>query len=118
VSKVLESAFELAHAVPGGAAKKHIFFDQGALADRALARGADWLGLRGTLGKVYGNDGGDHFARFFHPDEISDTDVFAGDFLEVVEGGAGDGGAAQENGSEFRHGGDHASSPDLEGDIK
>jgi hypothetical protein len=118
VSEVLEAALELAHAVPGGAAKEDIFFDQGSLADRAVARGTDRFRLRGTLGEVYGNDGGDHFARFFDPDKISDADVFAGDFLKVVEGGAGDGGAAQENGSEFRHGGDHASSPDLEGDIK
>ena len=90
VSEVLEAPFKLAHAVPGGAAKKHIFFDQGSLADRAVARGADRFRLRGALGKVYGNHGGDHFARFFDPDKISDADVFAGDFLEVVESGTGD----------------------------
>jgi hypothetical protein len=118
VSEVLEAPFKLAHAVPGGAAKKHIFFDQGALADRAVARGADRFRLRGALGNVYGNDGGDHFARFFDSDKISDADVFAGDFLEVMESGTGDPGATQENGSEFRYGGDHASATDLEGDIK
>jgi len=118
VSEVLEAAFELAHAVPGGATKKHIFFDQGALADRTVTGRAGRFRLRGTLGKVYGNDGGDHLARFFDPDKISDADVFAGDLLEVMKGGTGDGGTAQENGSKFRHGGDDASPADLEGHVE
>lgn len=38
-------------------------------------------------------NGGDDFACFFDGDEIVDADVFAADFVEVVEGGAGDAGA-------------------------
>lgn len=62
------------------------------------------------------DDGRYDFAGFFDDDGIMDADVFAVDFIEVVESGSADAGAGEFDGLEFGYGGDDAGAPDLEGD--
>ena len=76
----------------------------------------DRLGILGPLLQVDGNHGRDDLAGLLHGDEVAHADVLAGDLLKVVEGGPGDGGAAQLHRIELRHRRDHPGAPDLEGD--
>jgi len=62
------------------------------------------------------DDGGDDFAGLFDEDGVAEVDVFVGDFRLVVEGGAGDGGAADKDGFEFGDGGELSGASDLDGD--
>ncbi len=59
-----------------------------------------------------------HFAGFFDHDRIADPDVFAFDFIFVVQGRAGDRAAAHDDGLEHRYGREDSSSPDLDHDVE
>ena len=113
---MLEAALELADAVARGAAEKNFFFGKRAAADRALAGNGDGAGRSGTLLEINGEDGGDDFSCFFDVNVISHSDVFAGDLLEVMQGGARNGGTAKENGIEFGDGGDNPATTNLKSD--
>ena len=63
------------------------------------------------------HDGGDDFARFFHHHEVADADVFAGDFLLVVQSRTRNGAAAHEYRLQLGHGGEHAGAAHLHGDV-
>jgi hypothetical protein len=73
--------------------------------------------LRRALFQEHLHDGGDDFPCFFDEHRVPDADVFAADFVFVVEGGAGDGAAAQVDGFEFGDGSEGAGSPDLDEDV-
>ena len=63
------------------------------------------------------DDGGDDLARFLDEDFRADVDAFFGDLVLVVQGGAGDGGAGNQDGIELGDGGQHAGAADLDGDV-
>ena len=60
---------------------------------------------------------GDHVARFMNDDGIAHTDVLAADLVDVVQRGAGDGGAGDGHRVELRHGGEHAGAANLDADL-
>jgi hypothetical protein len=91
VGKVLKTTFELTDAVARGAAKEYVLFHQGAFAHGAVAGNRDGFGLVGAFGEIDGDDGGNDLSCFFDANKIPYADIFAGDFLKVVEGGAGNG---------------------------
>ena len=91
MGKVLKTTFELTDAVARGATKKNVFFHQGALAHRALAGHTDGFGLGWALVEIDGDYGGNDLSCFFDADKIAHTNIFTGDFLKVVKGGAGNG---------------------------
>ena len=106
-SKVFDAGYGL-----GGASKVHATpsneafrFLDGGFAGRALV--VDVFGkrkrdaVRRAFFDDYPFDGGDDFACFFDYYGITNANVFALDFFFVVKGGAGDGGAGDENGFEF-----------------
>ena len=62
--------------------------------------------------------GGDDFAALFHEHRIADADVLALDFILVVQGGAGDGGAGELHGLQLGHGGKHTGAAHLDGDAQ
>ncbi len=64
-----------------------------------------------------GDDLGDDVAAALDLDEVADADAEAGDLVGVVQGGAGDGGAADEDRHERGDGGDLAGAADLEVDA-
>ena len=113
---MLQATFELADAVTRGAAEKNFLFGERAAADRALAGNGSSAGGSGALLEIDGKDGGDDFSCFFDVNEISHTDIFAGDLFKVVQGGAGNGGTAEENGIEFGDRGNNPAATDLESD--
>jgi hypothetical protein len=113
---MLEAAFELADAVARGAAEKNFLFGKRAAADRALARNGDGAGGSGALLEIDGEDGGDDLSCFFDVNVISHTDVLAGDLLEVMQGGARNGGTAEKDGIEFGDGGNNPAAANLKGD--
>ena len=113
---MLEAAFELADAVARGAAEKNFLFRESAATDRALAGNGDGAGGSGALLEIDGEDGGDDLSCFFDVNEISHADVFAGDLLEVMQGGARNGGTAEEDGIEFGDGGNNPAAANLKGD--
>ena len=115
VGKVLESALQLSHTIPGSAAEKHLLFPERSTADGTLGRGTDGLGLLEAFFQVHRNDRRNDLAGFLDGDEITHADVLAGDFLEVVQRRAGDGGAAKLDWIQFGHRGDHARAADLIG---
>jgi hypothetical protein len=113
---MLETTFELADAVARGAAEKNFFFGEGAATDRALARNGDGARRGGALLEIDGEDGGDDLSCFFDVNVVSHADVFAGDLLEVMQGGARNGGTAEENGIEFGDGGNNPAATNLKSD--
>jgi hypothetical protein len=113
---MLEAAFELADAVAGGAAEKNFLLGEGSAADRALARNGDGAGGSGALLKIDGEDGGNDFSCFFDVNVISHANVFAGDLFEVMQGGARNGGTAEEDGIEFGDRGNNPAATDLKSD--
>ncbi len=62
-------------------------------------------------------DLGDDIAAALDGDEVANLDAEAFDLVGVVERGAGDGGAADEDGSECGDGCDLAGAADLEEDV-
>lgn len=71
-------------------------FSEGALADWAIGWEFYWFFLAGAeVGENF-EDFGDDVAGFVDDDAVADADVFALDFVLVVKGGAGDGGAVDE----------------------
>src|SRR5690606_7503667 len=60
--------------------------------------------------------GGDDFTGFLDEHGGADADVFFRDLVLVVQGGAGDGGAGDEDWRELGDGGEHAGAADLDGD--
>ena len=58
----------------------------------------------------------DHHAGLADDHGVADADVFAADFVLVVQRGAGNRRALHENGLKFGHGREHAGAPDLHGD--
>jgi hypothetical protein len=91
VGKVLKTTFELTDAVARGATKENVLFHQRAFAHRAVAGYANGFGLGWAFGEIDGDDGGNDLSCFFDADKIPYADIFAGDFLKVVKGGAGNG---------------------------
>ncbi len=73
-------------------------------------------GVRGAFGEDDLEDFGDDHAGFTDDDGIADADIFAADFVFVMEGSTGDGGALDEHGVEFGDGGEDAGAADLDGD--
>ena len=63
------------------------------------------------------DDGGDDFAGFFDEHGRAEADVLAVDFVLVVQRGAGDGGAGNEDGRELGDGCQHAGAADLDDDV-
>jgi hypothetical protein len=88
---MLKTTFELTDAVARGATKENVLFHQRTFAHRAVAGHPDGFGLRWAFGEIDGDDSGDDLSRFFDADKVSYADIFAGDFLKVVKGGAGNG---------------------------
>ncbi len=76
------------------------------------------LGVGGPFGGNGGEDNGNDFARFFDDDAVVDADVFALNFVLVVEGGAFDGGASELNGLKFGNGGEDAGAAHLNRNIE
>ena len=73
---------------------------------------------RGCLASVDdGGDFGDDVAAALDRDEVADADAEARDFVGVVQRGAGDGGAADEDRGERGDGRDLAGAADLEEDV-
>ena len=64
------------------------------------------------------DDFGDDVAATFDGDEVADADAETGDLVGVVEGGAGDGGAADEDGLKLGDGSDLAGASGLKGDSE
>src|SRR5438105_2749331 len=62
------------------------------------------------------DDLGDYHAGLADHDDVADTDVFASDFIFIVEGGARDGGALHEDRFKLGNGRQHACAPDLYSD--
>ena len=91
MGKVLKTTFELTNAVARGATKENVLFHQRAFAHRALAGNTDGFGLGWAFGEIDGDDGGNDLSCFFDADKIAHTNIFTGDFLKVVKGGAGNG---------------------------
>ena len=118
VSEVLQAAFQLADTVARGAAQEDILFFKRTLANGAGFRGTDRFGLRGALGEVNGDDGGNDFPRFFHTNKVTDADVFASDLFEIMKSGSSHGGTAKENRFELCDGGDDAGSAHLKGHVE
>lgn len=87
---------------------------------RALVAGrcahVERFGVCGTLFDVDCHDRGNNVAGFFDADGVADSDIFASDFLFVVEGSPADGGAADEDGFQLGNGGEDAGTADLDGD--
>ena len=75
----------------------------------------DGAGSGGPLFQVYGKNSRNHFPRFFDGDEIAHPDVLAGNLLEIMKGGPRDGGAAEQDGFQFRDRGDDTGAADLKG---
>ena len=73
--------------------------------------------LRAAIGKLerdfrasplcqnHSHDGGNHFPGFLNRHSVANPDVFAPQFIFVMERGAGDGAAGQKDRFELRHGG-------------
>ena len=120
--EVADGAFDLGGAGDVFAAPGDEF---GVAVDGAAAGGADAADVGeevegGGVGRPEGgndvDDGGNDLSGFFDDDGVADADVFAADFFFVVEGGAGDGGASEEDGVEFGDGGEGSGAADLDGD--
>src|SRR5664280_428798 len=62
----------------------------------------------------YADDLGDYVSAALDLDEVVEADAEAGDLVGVVEGGAGDGGAADEDGREHGDGSYFSGAADLE----
>jgi hypothetical protein len=91
--------------------------EEGALiADGAFKRRVDILLVAGAFFLEGADYGWDDLSGFFDEHTVSDLEVFAADFLDVVEGRAGDGGASDQDGFEFGHRRDVAGAADLPGD--
>ena len=88
---MLKTTFELTDAVARGATKENVLFHQRAFAHRAVAGNTDGFGLGRAFGEIDRDDGGNDLSRFFDADKIPYSDIFTGDFLKVVKGGAGNG---------------------------
>ena len=55
----------------------------------------------GSLFKNDADDLGDDIAAFFDKDGVIDADIFLGEFIEIVQGSAGDGGTCELDGIEI-----------------
>ena len=64
------------------------------------------------------HDGRDDFAGFFDENGVADADVFALDFLLVVEGRARDRAAGDKDGLKLCNRGERAGAADLDGDVQ
>ncbi len=89
----------------------------GRIAGRAVVRHDEGDFVAGAFFGEDTNDRRDDFARFLDHDEIADANVFSLDLLLVVKGGAGDGGATDEDRFQVCDGGERAGSPDLDVDA-
>ena len=70
----------------------------------------------GAFGEDDANDGGNDFAGFLDGDGVADANVFSAQFILIVQGGAFDDGAREEDGFQLRDGCEGAGAPDLDGD--
>ena len=70
-----------------------------------------------ALGQHDVHDGGNDFAGFFDGHGVADADVFLADVILVMQRGAADGAAGQEDRFEFGHGRERAGAAHLDGDA-
>ncbi len=69
------------------------------------------------LGQHHIHDGGNDFAGLLDLHRVADADVLLADVVFVVQRGAADGAAGQEDRFKFRHGRERARAADLDGDA-
>src|SRR5437879_10132318 len=69
------------------------------------------------LGFYNFHNGGNHFASFFDHDGVTDPDVFAFDFVLVVQGGACYGTSAHQDRLQRRHRREDSGASDLNDDV-
>ncbi len=93
-------------------------FGEGFLANWAVFGEFDWCFVAGAeVGEDF-EDFGDDVAGFVNDDAVANAEVFALDFVFVMQGGAGNGGAIDEGWFEDSDGCDGASAADLKDDIE
>ncbi len=104
----------------GGIDAAVVGFALGALdlgtADRAAIGKGEEAGAAGLVGEN-GDDLGDDVAAALHTDGVADEQAERGDLVGVVEGGAGDGDAADRDGREHRDRGELAGAAHLDLDV-
>ena len=113
---MLEQALHLRRAVHVFAAEDDFAVDvrEGLATDRALVGSGHRLGAcRAQVLLDVGNLR-DDFAALLDADGVAEMEVQSGDFVEVVEGGALDGGAREAHGCKVSHGRDRTGAADLE----
>ena len=88
------------------------------MANRALLGHLEHPFASGAPFFAHFDDRRDDLARFFDHDDVPDANVFPRDFLFVVQGGAGDGAAADEHRFQFRDGREHTGAAHLHGDLQ
>src|SRR5262245_40251840 len=77
----------------------------------------EWLRVARTFGFHNVNHRGNDFTGFLDHNRVADPDVFAFDFVFVVQGRAGDGAATYQHWLERSHWRKNSSPPDLNDDV-
>ena len=90
---------DLSGALEVGAAEGYFAFEalHGALAFGAVGGHLKGLRVGGAFGGDGGEDNGNDFASLFDDDAVANSNIFAPDFIFIVQGGAFDGGASKLN---------------------